>query len=265
MPIVLSSAYPLNVVTTGDDRRPPLLLINPLGTNIAHWEPMLDELERRNWVIRFDLRGHGGSTGEPLTPYDVGDLAGDALAVLEALDVDRANVCGASLGGMVAATLAAAVPDRVDQLVLAATALRLGPDSWWEEIRRRVEENGLAAVVDHLDTLFFSDAWQLAVPERREQARAMLLETEPTAYLLGVEAIRGADLGEVAHQIRASTLVVSGEADPVLKHTPATDLLDLIDDSEAVTVSGAKHRVLLEQPDLIAEVINDFLSDPDAL
>ncbi len=264
MPIVLSSAYPLNVVTTGDDRRPPLLLINPLGTTVDFWEPMLDELEERNWVIRFDLRGHGGSVGEPLAPYSVAELADDALAVLDALEIPRANVLGSSLGGLVAATLAAAVPDRVERLVLAATAVRLGTESWWAETVRRVEKSGMAGIVDHLDSVFFSEAWQLAVPDRRESARAMLLGIDPAAYLAGAEAIRNADLTNVAHHVRASTLVVVGEDDPVLRHCPATDLLDLIDGSEAVNVSGAKHRVLLEQPDSIARVVNEFLVDPDA-
>ena len=264
MPIVLSSAYPLNVVTTGDDRRPPLLLINPLGTTVDFWAPMLAELEERSWVIRFDLRGHGLSVGEPIAPYTVGELADDALAVLDALEIPRANVMGSSLGGLVAATLAAAVPDRVERLILASTAVRLGTESWWAETIRRVEEFGMSGVVDHLDSVFFSEAWQHAVPDRRESARAMLLGIDPAAYLAGAEAIRNADLDNVAHRVRASTLVIMGEDDPVLRHSPATDLLDLIDGSEAVNVSGAKHRVLLEQPDLLAQVVSEFLSDPDA-
>lgn len=265
MPTVLSSAHPLHVVTTGDDRRPPLLLINPLGTTIGFWDPMLEELEQRNWIIRFDLRGHGGSTGKELLPYDVSDLADDALAVLDALEVPRARVFGSSLGGLVAATLAIAAPERVERLVLAATALRLGTDFWWAETIRRVEANGIPSIVDHLDQLFFSEAWQLAVPDRRERARSMLLDTDPAAYIAGAQAIRAADLAETAHLVRASTLVIFGEDDPVLRHCPATDLLDRIDGSEAVNVSGARHRVLLEQPDLLAQVVNEFLFDPDAL
>ncbi len=264
MPTVISAAYPLHVETSGDDRRPPLLLINPLGVTIDFWEHMLESLESRHWVIRFDLRGHGGSVGEELTPYTVDDLADDALAVLDALDVPRARVFGSSLGGMVAATMAARAPERVERLILAATAVRLGPDYWWNETIARVAEHGTAGVVDHLDTVFFSDAWQQAVPDRREAARAMLLDIDGAAYLAGAEASRAADLSNVARNIRASTLVIVGGDDPVLRHSPATDLLDLIDGSEAVNVGGAKHRVLLEQPDAICQVVNEFLVDPDA-
>lgn len=264
MPTVISSAYPLNVVTTGDDRRPPLLLINPLGVTVDFWEHMLEQLESKHWVIRFDLRGHGGSTGGELSPYTVDDLVDDALAVLDALEVPRARVFGSSLGGMVAATLAARAPERVERLILAATAVRLGPDYWWDETIRRVSERGVAGIVDHLDTVFFSQAWQLAVPDRREAARSMLLSIDDAAYLAGAEASRLADLSYVAENIRASTLVIVGGEDPVLRHSPATDLLDRIAGSEAVNVGGAKHRVLLEQPDALCQVINEFLADPDA-
>ena len=263
MPIVLSSAYPLHVVTTGDDRRPPLLLINPLGTTVDFWEPMLEILESRNWAIRFDLRGHGGSTGKAVDPYSVDDIAADAIAVLDALEIPRANIFGSSFGGLVAATVAGAAPERVKRLVLASTAVRLGSDAWWKKTSEKIVEFGLAGVVDDLDDISFSEEWRRAVPDRREAARAMLLDVDPLAYLAGSEAVRNADLGAAARRIRASTLVVIGEEDPVLRHYPASDLLGLIQDSEALQVSGARHQVLLEQPDLIAQVVNEFLFDPD--
>ncbi len=58
-------------------------------------------------------------------------------------------------------------------------------------------------------------------------------------------------------------MLIVGEDDPMLRHYPASDLLDLIQDSEAVNVSGACHRVLLEQPELLSPVICEFLVDPD--
>lgn len=262
MPTVFASALPLNVVTTGDDRRPALLLINPLGTTVGFWDPMIDQLAAHNWIIRFDLRGHGGSSGD-VDEYEIADLTSDAVAVLDALEVPRAHILGASLGALVAADLAATHPERVDRLILSATGLQLGPDAWWIDTIRRVTEGGLEAVVDHLDTVFYSHAWQETVPERLDAARTMLLSTPVDAYVAGAKAILHADLRQSASRIRASTLVIGGSDDPVLRHYPTTDLLDAIPDSEAVHVGGACHRVLLEQPDVLADLICDFLTDPD--
>ena len=128
---MLSGKYPLHVETTGDDRRPALLLLNPLGTTLDFWEPLVYTLGHRNWLIRFDWRGHGGSLGDPVSSYEIADLADDARTVLDALEVQRAHVFGSSLGGLVALDLAAKAPDRVDRLVLASTALRMGSNAWW--------------------------------------------------------------------------------------------------------------------------------------
>lgn len=263
MPTVLSSAFPLHVETDGDDRRPALLLINPLGATTEFWDPLLDALVAHNWVIRFDLRGHGRSTGR-VEPYSIGDIAGDALAVLDALEIPRSHVMGASMGALVAATLAAEHPDRLDRLVLASTGLELGPVYWWEETIRRIEEGGLSNIVDHLEVVLFSDAWREAVPDRLARAREMLLATPQDAYLAGANATADCELATLAPTIRAATLLVVGEDDPVLRHHPATGLLDAIPDSESVSVSGARHGVLLEQPVLLGEVIAEFLTDPDA-
>ncbi len=262
MPTVLSADFPLHFRTDGDDRRPALLLINPLGTTLEVWDPFLEEFCRHNWVIRFDLRGHGRSVGE-VEPFELSDLGGDVVAILDALEVPRAHLFGASLGGLVALWLAAHEPDRVDRLVLASTAPMLGPDHWWERTVAEVSESGLRSVADHVETVLFSAEWLKAMPDAAERARQMFLQTPDDAYLAGANAILHCDLRDDARTVRASTLLIAGELDPVLAHFPVSDLLDAIPDAEEVQVAGAAHRVIVEQPALIAPVICDFLTDPD--
>lgn len=262
MATVLSSDFPLHVETDGDDRRPAVLLLNPLGTTLSFWDPLIDTLTEHYWVIRLDLRGHGRSNG-PVGPYVLQDLARDAVAVLDALEVPRAHVVGSSLGSLVAAMLASQYPERVDRLVLAAVGISLGPHYWWRETIDRVTNGGVASIVSHLEDIFFSAAWREAVPDRLESAREMLKQTPDDAFLAGAKAILDADLAEIAPAIRAATLVIGGEDDPVLRHSPAIELRDLIPDSEALSVGGARHRVLLEQPTVLAGIICEFLADPD--
>lgn len=262
MPTILSTDFPLHVRTDGDDRRPALLLLNPLGTTLEVWDPMIERLKAHNFVIRFDQRGHGLSVGA-VGSIELPDLAADAVAVLDALDVDRAHVFGASLGAMIGLWLAAEYPDRVNRLVLASTSTRLGPDHWWQRTIDTVEEQGLEAIADHLETIFFSEVCRSKASEICRSAREMLLRTPTDAYLAGARAILHADLRSTAPRVQASTLLIFSEDDPVLRHIPALDLLGLIRDSEAVQVGSAAHRVILEQPDAIATVVDEFLSDPD--
>jgi 3-oxoadipate enol-lactonase len=264
MPTILSSPYPLHAETEGDDRRPALLLVNPLGTNLHVWDPMIDKLSEHYFVIRFDARGHGESRSDgPVEPYLVEDLGLDCLAVLDAFDIPKASVFGASFGGLAALWLAATHPDRVERLIVSSAGGTIGPDEWWVRTIENVRAGGLASMADHLEKLFFSDVCRSDAPGICEDARAMLLATPDDAYIAGAEAILHSDVGPLVPDIRASTLLIFGAEDPVLEHTPAFDLLDQIPDAEAVEVAGTSHRVILEQPGPIADLVDEFLSDPD--
>lgn len=108
----------------GDRDDPSLLLVNGLGSQMVSWErDFLDSfLDRGFFVIRFDNRDVGLSTkvevdpGADGPPYLLADMAGDAVAVLDALDVESAHVVGQSMGGMIVQQLAIDHPARVTTL-----------------------------------------------------------------------------------------------------------------------------------------------------
>lgn len=224
---------------------------------------MIDALTELHFVIRFDMRGHGRSVGDP-GDFRIPDLVSDALSVLDSLDVPRSHIFGSSLGGLVAMSIAANHPNRVDRLVLASTSTQLGPDHWWDQTIERIQKGGLEAIADHLERrVLFSKQCQTDAAHICADSRAMLLATPPEVYISGARAILHSNFAHVAKKIRCSTLAIYGENDPMLTYFPATDLIDRIPDSEAVQVGGSAHRVISEQPSVVASVVNDFLIDPD--
>ncbi|MEV0223723.1 alpha/beta hydrolase [Streptomyces sp. NPDC050704] len=108
----------------GSADAPPLLLIMGAGASGLGWpEPLVDALAAHHRVIRYDHRDTGRSTWSyEQEPYRITDLATDALAVLDGLDVRRAHVVGLSLGGMLAQLLIADAPDRLLSATLMGTA-----------------------------------------------------------------------------------------------------------------------------------------------
>ena len=132
----LPSGIDLCHQTFGDRSDPAVLLVMGLGGPMGWWD--VDFCERLAghgfFVIRYDNRDTGRSTklrqhrvgrvdlvraalGVGRAPYSIGDLAGDALGLLDHLDVDRAHVVGVSMGGMIAQTMAIDAPERVLSLV----------------------------------------------------------------------------------------------------------------------------------------------------
>ena len=122
----------------------PVLLLSGLGQPLEAWDTFVAALGERR-VVRFDAPGVGTSA-PPTLPASVASLARIAEAVLDAADVDAADVVGYSLGGAVAQQLAHVAPARVRRLVLVATSCGLGSTSgrWdWRRVPRA--PSGVAA------------------------------------------------------------------------------------------------------------------------
>lgn len=114
----------IHYVVSGRNHAPALVLLHPLGASLASWDPQLAEFERFFRVVRIDLRGHGRSTFDEASvrSCSLQDRALDALAVLDALRIERARWCGSSIGGVTALQVAIMAPRRVLRLVVANTA-----------------------------------------------------------------------------------------------------------------------------------------------
>ena len=170
MPTARLADVTLNYQIDGGESAPPLLLSNSLGTSLEMWEPQIAALAGRFRVIRYDSRGHGHSTVTP-GPYTIEQVASDALGLLDKLAVPRAHFCGLSMGGMVGMWLGIHAPQRIDRLVLANTAAKIGTRGNVERPHRRRAQGWHA--VDRLGgarALVFVAAARGAHADHREDA-----------------------------------------------------------------------------------------------
>jgi 3-oxoadipate enol-lactonase len=241
----------------GPEQAPVCLLLHSLGTTRALWSPQRERFRQSFRVIRYDVRGHGRSQ-PAVGPYTLDQLGHDALAVLDALGVERAHVCGVSLGGLTALWLGVRAPDRVDRIVAANTAARLGTAQGWADLIDRVGSGGMASVVDRGLARWFTERFRELEPATIERFRSMLLRCPADAYAGACAVLREADLREEISQIATRTLVVTGRHDQA---TPPA-LGDLI----CSRVSGARrldldaaHLSNVEQVDAFTAGVLDFL------
>src|SRR6476620_7054389 len=155
MPTAYLGDVALHYEIAGDDGAPPLLLSNSLGTTLDMWEPQLAALAGRFRVIRYDSRGHGRSQTTP-GPYTIEQVANDALGLLDKLGVPRAHFCGLSMGGMVGMWLGIHAPQRIDRLVLANTAAKIGTTGMWNARIDAVRKGGMASIASAVLARWFS-------------------------------------------------------------------------------------------------------------
>ena len=134
----------LHHVADGPADGPPLVLAGSLGSTLDMWRPQVGPLSERFRLLRLDHRGHGGSPVPP-GPYRMADLAGDVLALLDELGLDRVAWCGLSLGGMVGMYLASEHPDRISRLILCCTSAYFPDKTPWRDRIAAVADGGTGA------------------------------------------------------------------------------------------------------------------------
>lgn len=222
----------------GPDDAPALLLSNSLGTTLEMWDPQVTDWARAYRVIRYDTRGHGGSSA-PAGDYTIDDLGLDALAVLDAAGATNSLVCGISLGGLTAMWLGVHAPDRVTALVAANTAARVGTVERWTERMAKVRGEGMTAVADMIVGAWFTETFRQREPATVSRFHRMVAGCPPDGYLGCCAALRDADLREAVRGIRAPTLVVAGEFDSSTPPAGAEDIRSRINGSTLIALPSA--------------------------
>ena len=221
----------------GPQDAPALLLINSIGSTRELWARQMPAFASAYRVIRYDARGHGRSAAPP-GDYTIDQLGRDALAILDALAIPAAHVCGISLGGLTAQWLGVHAADRVRGLVLANTAARIGSLESWSERSALVREKGMSAVADRAMPIWFSPAFHERDPETVHGFRAMVQECPPQGYLGCCAALRDADLrGEIA-AIAAPTLTMASTADTATPPEGLTFIRDRVRGAQMVTLDS---------------------------
>jgi len=241
---------------------PPLLFCNSIGTSTAMWNAQVAALAGRFRVIRHDARGHGRS-GAPEGYYSIEQLARDAVTVLDAARVGRAHVCGLSLGGVVAQRMALDYPHRLDRLILANTASRIGTEDGGAQRIAAVENGGMAAIADMAISRFFSPHFIARRPDAVAPIQAALLSTSARGYVGACAALRDTDLTETLKTITLPTLVIGGTLDVSTPPDQTQALAEALNGARHVVLEAA-HLSNIEQPDEFSFTLASFL-DPDCV
>lgn len=238
----------LHHVDEGPRDAPVLVLSGSLGSTVEMWRPEVAPLTERFRLIRVDHRGHGGSPVPP-GPYRVADLAGDVLALLDALGLDRVAWCGLSMGGMVGMHLASEAPERLTSLTLCCTSAHFPDPSVWSDRIAAVAEGGTAPIAEAVVSRWFTPDWAAAHPEVVAEAAAMVAGTPDEGYLACCQALQVWDHRDRLPAISVPTLVIAGSADPSTPVQPHAATMAAAIPGARLEVLDAAHLATIEKAD----------------
>jgi len=236
---------------------PPLVLSNSLGTNLSLWDAQLPVFAANFRVLRYDSRGHG-QTSTTQDEYSVAMLGRDVLQLLDALNLERVNFCGLSIGGMTGMWLAVDAPQRLERLVLCNTAPKIGkPDTWNERIRA-VREGGTKAVAQQVIERWFTPEFRRNHPDEVAKTRRMIESTSTNGYVGSCAAVRDFDFWEKVSAIRAQTLVLTGTHDLAAPPSEAQKLAKQIPGARYIELPAA-HISNVEAASRFTAEVSSFL------
>lgn len=247
----------------GDGHGHPLVLLHGMWCERGMFGAMARELGRARRVIVPDLRAHGEAAVGP-AGWGMEDLAGDVVALLDALEVPRADLLGFSMGGMALLPLALQWPARIRSLVLVSTsaepegAVRHGQMHLLAGVLRRV---GLhPALIEPAAGMMFSAAFREASPDAVRDWLAGVEGMTPESLAQALEAVADRpDWSPRLAEIAQPALVVAGSADFTILPRSAARLAEALPRGRYVSLAGAGHGLPVERPHDLAALVREFL------
>jgi pimeloyl-ACP methyl ester carboxylesterase len=253
----------------GDPSAAPLLLIMGFMMNAAAWAPQTPAFAERYRVIAFDNRG-AGRTSQPEAAYTIPQMAADAAGLVDHLGIASANIIGVSMGGMIAQEFAIRYPARVRRLVLACTTPGGPHSAGYSEMKagaaRANEVEDVASAMtpelvrEFLGQLFTPEFLASPGPGFGQMVASFVQYPQTPAGLKGqAAAIAAHNTHDRLDAIAAPTLVIAGDADPMIDPANARILAERIPGAELRLMPGLRHGFMAEKPDESNEIVLEFL------
>lgn len=237
--------------------------VTGIANDLSMWDGQVAALERDFRILRYDLRGHGGTQASK-PPYTIDLLVRDLVALLDALKVKRTQLVGLGLGGAIGQAAAIDHPQHFASLAACCCRARMVPDFavMWHKLRETVSRNGLESIVEPTVQRWFSEEFKAANPSVLDNLRAMIRGTTLDGYLGVTAAFLGLDVEERLPRIKARTLYLSGAEDK-LGGPPELmrGLAEKVPGARHASIPGAAHIANIQNPAGFNSVLAGFLRE----
>jgi pimeloyl-ACP methyl ester carboxylesterase len=238
----------------------PVICLHGIGGNTASFAPQLSALSADSGVICVNLPGYGAS--KPLEQVTFPNLAAQVIALMDALGIKRAHLCGQSIGGMIALEAAILYADRVASLALIATTSAFGgrDDSFKDAfVAARLAPLDTGKTLADLAKSFVPEiVGPIAAPETIAAATASMAELREATYRRIIACLVTFDRRTALESLSLPACLIAGSADQNAPARTMERMAAKIKDAEYHVIEGAGHLVNLEAPDRVNDILSAF-------
>lgn len=240
---------------------PWMTLSHSLACDSSMWDPQMEMLQKHYKVLRFDTRGHGGSSA-PDGDYTLDQLADDVHGLFQSLGITRTHWMGLSMGGMIGQAYALKHPGVFASMVLADTTSRRPPNAaqMWGERMQIARTKGMDALAEPTLARWFTDPYRAAHPEVMQKIGKVIRATPAAGYAGCCAAIAQIDFTDRLKEIRCPALVLVGEADHGTPVAMSEAIRDHLPGAEMLVIPSASHISNVEQAPIFNIAVRDFLT-----
>lgn len=192
-----------------------IIFANSLGCDLSMWDLQVEKLLPQLNILRFDnrgLSGYGGSMDYP-APFTIADLAGDVIALMDELNIAKANFVGISMGGLITQHLAINHSERFSKIVISNSGAKLGTAETWRDREVALIKVGVKSLIAGIIPRWFTANFCKTQPEKVAKFINMLNNCDNQGYLENCRAISCADYREELTKINIPTLIIGSTYD----------------------------------------------------
>ena len=252
--VILSNGSSLGVSESGSGDADPILFLHGVGSDKSVWAPQLAYFSAARRAVAFDYPGYcESSPAADGTTRD--DYAAAILAAMDSLGIERAHVCGLSLGGVIAIALHHAAPERCASLIIA-DSFAVHPDGKGIYERSVASSADMAALAEARTPVLLATGASDAL---HREVKAVMSRIEPSAFRIGAEAVWLADQRDRAAEIHVPTLILCGDADKVTPPELSHQLAAIVPGATVGIIGDAGHLGNIEQPETFNRMVDAFI------
>jgi len=246
----------INYEVTGKEGAPWLVLSHSLACSVRMWDPTVEAFKGSFRILNYDMRGHGHTTA-PKGPYTLDMLADDLLGLVSSLNIQGANYCGLSIGGMIGQTVALRGKHPFKKMVLADTTHTQPPEALkqWEDRIKTAGAKGMAGLLDSTMERWFTAPFRSS-PAAKKIAQ-LILATPVDGYIGCGRAIMGLNTTARLKDVKLPVLAITGNEDGA---APGTKFIgETVPGAKFVGIPQASHIANVEQPEAFNRALREFL------